>query len=93
MRRDLRTAATIFPFDDRFHKQAAYVDFALSAQVDPVIALEDIDHALRYDPYAPDVLQAKIWFSLKAGKQAEAQEAAGILWRTEGCIDCWMKKQ
>ena len=93
MRHIILLAGDTFPLEDRLFKNAAYLDIHASAYIDPKIALLDIDRALHQDPYAPDLLEAKIWFSLRAGDHATAQTAADLLQRTEGCIDCWVQKQ
>ncbi len=93
LRHIILLAGDTFPLEDRLFKNAAYLDIHAAAYIDPKMALADIDRALHQDPYGPDLLEAKIWFSLRAGDVAQAQQAADILWRTEGCIDCWMQKQ
>ncbi len=84
-------AGRLFPLEDRFAKAAAYAD--ASVAIDPAVALADFDYALQFDPYAPDLLQAKVWFLLKTGQREQAEQAARILYATEGCIDCWLIKQ
>ncbi len=84
-------AGRLFPLEDRFAKAAAYAD--ASVAIDPAVALADFDYALRFDPYAPDLLQAKVWFLLSTGQREQAEQAAHTLYATEGCIDCWLLKQ
>lgn len=63
----------VFPFDQRFVKQAAYLDFKLVNAVAPVIGLSDIRRALEADPYSDDLLSADVLFHLRAGEMAEAE--------------------
>jgi len=56
-------------------------------------AIADIERALTVDPYAPDLLEALAVFALKTGQQEKAQRAVDTLWKTEGCVDCWLRRQ
>ena len=83
-RQALFDAAHQFPFDDRFWKGPIYLDFLGVGSIDPKIALADIEWALHSDPYAPDLLNAKVFFGLHAGDLAAAQEALTRFMNTEG---------
>lgn len=89
----LREAARVFPFEERFAKGAAYLDFFLSTAIDPALALADLDLALALDPRAPDMLNAKIFFALRAEKRDVAQQALTLLQATEpGFVPSFLKK-
>lgn len=89
----LLLGSSIFPLDERFSKALAYTDIGAIEHIPLEGVFVDLGYALRDDPYAPDLLQAYMWVALKLNKQSAAQWAAERLQRTEGCIDCWMKRQ
>lgn len=93
VRKELLIAQHIFPLEDRMTKAAAYASMSAANLIPDKDVVDDIEQALAYDPYAPDLLQGLMWFQLRVGKRPEAEKTAQILWATEGCIDCWLKVQ
>lgn len=87
----MAAASDIFPFQVEFYRNPAYLDAWVSNDIDPNVALHDIDRALSVDPYAPDILYMKMWFLFKTGDLEGEKAVAEVLWRTEGCLDCWIR--
>lgn len=79
----LLESARLFPFETRFAKGAAYLDFFVSTAIEPTLALADLRLALASDPYAPDLLNAQLFFALRAGQRELAQHSLALLLQTE----------
>lgn len=82
-RAQLIEAAQRFPFDDRFWKGPVYLDFYAAPYLDPHVAVADIQSALREDPYAPDLLNAMVFFSIRLEDIPAAQKALNLFMATE----------
>ena len=93
LRQSLLVAGNVFPLEDRYYKSLAYIAMQVGETVGMDYAIADLERALAVDPYGPDLLEGLAVFALKAGQQDKAQAAVDTLWRTEGCIDCWLRRQ
>lgn len=68
-------AGMLFPFDMRFQKAPAYLDFLVADKVDPDVVLGDVMRGLRTDPYAPDLVRAMLVFATRAQHPELVREA------------------
>jgi hypothetical protein len=93
LRQSLLAAGNVFPLEDRYYKSLAYIAMQVGETVGMDYAIADLERALAVDPYGPDLLEGLAVFALKVGQQDKAQAAVDTLWRTEGCIDCWLRRQ
>lgn len=76
-------AALTFPFDERFQKGAARLDFYVAPYLDPEIGMADTLRALQTDPFAPDMLNGLVYFAARAERGDIAAYALQILRTTE----------
>lgn len=86
-------AAQIFPLGEEFSKKPAYLDFWAAQHIDPRIGMADCEYALRYDPWAPDLLRGLAVFAARAHQPQIAREAFARFAKTEGCVDCQLRSE